>query len=203
MPSTFSQNGLELQAAGEHLNTWGSTNLNNTLKRANYLISGYQAVTVNDGTNTLTSSNSSTSQSDFQGYNALIKLVAGTITTNFSVVVPSVSMRWSIWNATSKSATITTGSGATVTVETGDIIPVECFDGTNIETVSYGGLALKDYIAAQVIGVTGALPAVTGNAGKFIYTDGTSSFWKAVAIDDFSDYASLILGVQVALAVSL
>jgi hypothetical protein len=70
-------------------------------------------------------------------------------------------------------------------------------------TPGYGGLSIKDYIAAAVIGATGSLPATTGNAGKFIFTDGSSSYWKTAQTTDLGDYATKIVGVQIALAVAL
>lgn len=201
MASSYSQNGIELQAAGENTNTWGAPKLNNGLKRLNWLYGGYQSVTVTDGTNTLTSSTSSTSQADFQAYNGLIKLT-GSPTANFSVVVPSAGMQWWFYNATSYTATITTGSGVTATVEAGDTIPIWC-DGTNCKGLSYGSLTLKEYISAAVLAATGSLPAVTGNAGKFLYTDGATSYWKQVQSTDLGDYQTAIKGLQVALAVAL
>lgn len=200
MPSTYSQNGFELQAAGENLNTWGAPKLNNALKRANYLYCGYQSIAIT-GDYTLTSSTSSTSQADFQANNGLLKFT-GTLTINSAITVPSIPMQWVVYNATNKTLTLTTGSGDTVAVETGDTIPVYC-DGTNVRTLSFGSYALKDYIAAQVLGATGSLPAVAGNAGKFVYTDGVTSYWKQVQTTDLGDYLTEVIGKQVALAVAL
>ncbi len=200
MPSSYSENGLELQAAGENLNTWGDTKLNNTLKRVNYLVTGYQAIAIT-GDYSLTSSQSSTSAADFQAYNSLLKFT-GTLSANATITVPSKMMRWSIYNATNKALTISTGAGATVAIDAGDRVLVDC-DGSACYTTGYGGLALKDYIAAAVIGATGSLPALTGNAGKFLYTDASSSYWKQVNTTDLGDYLTAIVGKQVALAVAL
>lgn len=200
MPSTYTDLGFEKQAAGENTNTWGSVHLNNTLDRVNYAIAGYLSIALT-GDYQMTSSNSSTTQSDFSGRNSLIKFT-GTLSANATITVPSVPMQWMFYNATNKALVITTGSGSTVTVDTGDTIPVYC-DGTNVRTLNYGGLSNKDYIAAAVLAATGSLPAVTGNAGKYVYTDGVTSYWKAVSTSDLSDYQTAVLGVQVALAVAL
>jgi hypothetical protein len=177
MPSSYSQNGLELQAAGENLSTWGAPRLNNALKRANWLVSGYQPVAIT-GDYTLTSSSSSTSQSDFQANNGLLKFT-GALSANATITVPSVAMKWAIWNATNKTLTFTTGSGGTVAVEAGDKTVAWC-DGTNVNTISFGGYDLKTYIAASVLSATGSLPAATGNGLKFLYCDGAS--WLPTAV---------------------
>lgn len=171
MPSSYSQNGFELQAAGENLNTWGAPKLNNTLKRANYLVTGYLAVALT-GDLTLTSSNTSATQSDFQAYNGLLKFT-GTLTSNATITVPSVGMRWAVWNATNKVLTFTTGAGNTVTVDAGDKTVIWC-DGTNVNTITFGGYSLKDFIAASVLAATGSLPATAGNDGKILIVSGGS-----------------------------
>lgn len=199
MPSSYSQNGLELQAAGENLNTWGAPKLNNTLKRVNWLCTGYQAVAIT-GDYTLTSSNSSATQSDFQAFHALLKFT-GSLSANATITVPSLGMKWAVHNATNKALTFTTGAGNTVTVDADDKTVLWC-DGTEVHGIEYGGLDLKDYIAA-VTASAGAVPGVTGNAGKFLYTDGSSAYWKQPQTTDLGDYQTAIVGVQVALAVSL
>ena len=55
----------------------------------------------------------------------------------------------------------------------------------------------------EAVTEAGAVPGVTGNAGKYLYTDGVSAFWRQPSTADLSDYNNLILGVQVALAVAL
>lgn len=199
MPSTFTALGFEKQAAGEHNNTWGSVYLNDTIQRTDYAIGGYYAVAIT-GSTSLTTSNSSALQADNTGRQALLKFT-GTLAANATITVPSVGMKWLIWNATNKVLTFTTGAGATVTIDAGDKTIVWC-DGAACYTVEFGGLSLKDYIAA-VTASAGAVPGVTGNAGKYLYTDGVSAFWRQPATADLSDYNTAILGVQVALAVAL
>lgn len=199
MPSTFTALGFEKQAAGEHNNTWGSVYLNDTIQRTDYAIGGYYAVAIT-GSTSLTTSNSSALQADNTGRQALLKFT-GTLAANATITVPSVGMKWLIWNATNKVLTFTTGAGATVTIDAGDKTIVWC-DGSACYTVEFGGLSLKDYIAA-VTASAGAVPGVTGNAGKYLYTDGVSAFWRQPATADLSDYNTAILGVQVALAVAL
>lgn len=199
MPSSYTDLGLELQAAGENTNLWGAPRLNDTLQRVSYLVGGYQSVAIT-GDYTLTTSNSTTAQASNTGRQALLKFT-GTLSANATITVPSVGMKWSIWNATNKVLTISTGAGNTVTIDAGDKTVVWC-DGSACHTIYFGGLSLKDYIAA-VTASAGAVPGVTGNAGKYLYTDGASAFWRQPATADLSDYNTAILGVQVALAVAL
>lgn len=59
----------------------------------------------------------------------------------------------------------------------------------------------KQYV--DQLAMQAALPLQTGNAGKFITTDGVNASWHTLVATDLSDYATKILGVQVALAVAL
>lgn|SRR5574343_168016 len=199
MPSSFTPLGLEQQAAGENTNTWGAPKLNNVLGRIDNLIGGYYLVTLT-GDYSLTTSNSSTAQADNTGRQALLKF-NGTLSANATITVPSVSYRRFVWNNTNKALVFTTGAGATVTVDAGDKTIVEC-DGSACHTITFGNLSLKDYIAA-ISASAGAVPGVTGNAGKYLYTDGASAFWRQPSTADLSDYNTLVLGVQVAFAVAL
>lgn len=199
MPSAYTPLGFEQQAAGEGTNVWGAPKLNNVIGRIDSVIGGYYAVAIT-GSYALTTSNSSTADADNTGRRALLKFT-GTLSANATITVPSVGMKWLIWNATNKALTFTTGAGATVTIDAGDKTIVWC-DGSACYTVEFGGLSLKDYIAA-VTASAGAVPGVTGNAGKYLYTDGVSAFWRQPATADLSDYQTAILGVQVALAVAL
>jgi hypothetical protein len=199
MPSSYTPLGFELQAAGENTNTWGSPRLNNALGRIDGAIGGYYSVAIT-GSYALTTSNSSTADVDNTGRRALLKFT-GSLAANATITVPSVGFSRLIWNATNKVLTFTTGAGNTVTIDAGDKTAVWC-DGSDCHTIYFGGLALKDYIAA-VTASAGAVPGVTGNAGKFLYTDGASAYWKQAATTDLSDYQTAILGVQVALAVAL
>jgi hypothetical protein len=201
MPSSYSSRlRFELQFTGENINLWGDK-LDSTFSRVDDSIAGYVALTIAaSGNYTLSSTNSNTSADEARM--AHLELT-GSPSANFSVIIPAVAKNYWIKNATAKVATITTGSGGTATIEAGDKLPVWC-DGTNVnDGLYYGGLNLKNFIAASVLAATGSLPAVTGNAGKYVYTDGVTSTWRFVSTADLSDYNTLIKGVQVALAVAL
>lgn len=196
MPSSWSPSlRFELQFTGENINLWGEK-LNAVLQRADYAVAGWLVRPLTTTPYQLTTANAA----DDEARAAMIKFTGGV--GPWTVQVPAVSKSYVVWNATAGAVTITTGAGATVPIDAGDIILVVC-DGAGCRTLSYGGLSVKDYVAAAVIGATGALPATTGNAGKFVYTDGTSSYWKTPQTTDLGDYATRIVGLQVALAVAL
>jgi hypothetical protein len=196
MPSSWSPSlRFELQFPGENINLWGDK-LDVVLQHVDTAIAGWLTKALTASPYTLTTAN----VADDEARAAMLKFTGGA--GPWTVQIPALSKAYSVWNATSGPVTLTTGSGATVTIDPGDIVAVIC-DGTNVRTPGYGGLSIKDYIAAAVIGATGSLPATTGNAGKFIFTDGSSSYWKTAQTTDLGDYATKIVGVQVALAVAL
>lgn len=196
MPSSWSPSlRFELQFTGENINLWGEK-LNAVLQRTDYAIAGWLIKPLTTTPYQLTTANAAADEARA----AMIKFTGAV--GPWTVQIPAVSKSYVIWNATAGVVTITTGAGATVSIDANDIILVVC-DGGACRTLSYGGLSVKDYVAAAVIGATGSLPATTGNAGKFIFTDGTSAYWKTPQTTDLGDYAARIVGLQVALAVAL
>lgn len=197
MPSSYSTNlRFEQQLTGENVNLWG-VKLDATIARIDDAIAGYVALAIT-GDYSVQSANSNTTADEAR--RAHLKFT-GTLAANSTITLPSVSKSYWIWNATNKTLTFTTGSGNTATVEAGDILPVWC-DATNVKSTTYGGLNLKDYIAAATLGTVGDLPAQAGNAGKFVKTDGTNATWQTLQTTDFSDYAAFF-GRFVALAAAL
>lgn len=195
MPSSPSTSlRLEEMFTGEQINLWG-TLLNQVISMLDAAIAGMATIPLT-GNYALTSHNFVADEAR----NAVIKLT-GT-TGPWSVTIPSVTKLYIVWNATSATQVITAGAGTTVSVDAGDIVLVFC-DAVNVKELGYAGLGLKAYISAATLAATGTLPALTGNAGKFIYTDGVNALWKSIASTDLSDYATNIKGLQVALAVAL
>jgi len=196
MPSSWSSSlRFELQFPGEGINTWGDK-LNVDFQHVDYAIAGWLTKALTSTPYQLTTANATADEARA----AMIKFTGGA--GPWTVQIPSASKAYSIWNATSGVVTVTTGAGTTVAIDPDDIVLVTC-DAANVKTPGYGGLSIKDYIAAAVIGATGSLPATTGNAGKFVYTDGASSYWKTVNTTDLGDYLTEIIGKQIALAVAL
>lgn len=183
---------LRLQATGANVNLWGEL-LDAALQLLDDAVAGMADITLT-GDYAPVRTNFVTDES-----RAAILKFGGTLSANATITIASVSKLYVIWNNTNKNLVITTGSGLTVTVDAGDIIPILC-DGTNVRTIMFGGLNLKDYITAYAASA-GAVPSPLGNALKFLYTaDGVNVTWRQPSTLDLSDYADQILGVQVALA---
>ena len=187
MPSSYSASlRLELQAAGENLNTWGAPRLNNVIARMDKAIAGRAVVPLTGAAYALTTSNTA----DDEARAAMLEFTG----TGATVTLPSVSKTYIVQNSCASGAVVlTTGAGGMVTVDPGDIIQVTC-DGTNVETLGFsvGGIALslKDYIASVVVGGGTSLPSVVGQSGKFLTNNGTTPLWRAPVVGDLTDYVS-------------
>jgi len=185
---------LEQQFTGENLNIWGDR-LNLTIGHLDYAVAGWLNRSLT-GDYALTSAN----LADDEARAAMIRFT-GALPTNATITLPSVSKSYFVHNATDKALTFTTGAGATVRIDASDKASIAC-DGADVHTLAFGGLPLKDFIAA-VTASAGAVPGVAGSAGKYLFTDGSSAFWRQPSTADLSDYQAKVLGVQVALAVAL
>jgi hypothetical protein len=194
MPSSWSPSlRFELQFTGENINLWGDK-LNAVLAHADFATAGWLNKPLTRDT-ALTTANAT----DDEARAAMIRFTGA---GPFTVTIPSVSKAYAVWNACSGAVTVTTGAGSAVTVDPGDIVQLFC-DGANVKTPGYGGLSIKDYVAATAWSYNaGALPAQAGNAGRFVRTDGTSATWSGVASTDLTD-SNALLGRAVALAVAL
>jgi hypothetical protein len=195
MPSSWSPSlRFELQFTGENINLWGDK-LNAVLGHADYAVAGWLTKALT-GDYSLTTANAG----DDEARAAMVKFTGA---GPFTVTLPAVSKAYLVWNACSAGVTLTTGAGATVSVDPGDIVQIAC-DGANVKTPGYGGLSIKDFVAATAWSYNaGALPAQAGNAGRFVKTDGTNASWQPISASDLSDFSTKVLGVQVALAVAL
>lgn len=195
MPSSWSASlRFEKQFTGENINLWGEK-LNAVLDRADTAVAGWLTKALTGSPYTLTTANADADEAR----NAMLKFTG---TGAFLVNIPAVSKVYVVWNACTGTLTLTTGAGATVVLDPASITIVIC-DGSGVYQIGYGGYGLKEWIAAVAWAATSALPGQPGNAGKFLKTDGTNALWAQPASTDLSDYASRILGVQVALAVAL
>lgn len=216
MPSTPSPSlRLELQAAGENLNTWGAPKLNLALTDIDFAIAGTtsKALTADYA---LTSANYSADE-------ARASTLVFTGTGAFTVTIPSVPKSYIVFNNCTGIVTLTTGAGVTAQVRAGESVWVRC-DGANIYRVvpfyfsSMRLQALADPTGAQDAATkayvdatawsynAGALPGQAGNAFKFVTTNGTTASWQQLTSADLSDTAArdaADLGRAVAFAVAL
>ena len=183
MPSSYSSSlRFNLQATGENTNTWGSLLNTGALALIDSAIAGFTTIALT-GNTTLTTANGSSDQARA----AMIKLTGS---ASYQVTVPAVSKQYLIWNATSYNQTIASAGGGTSVVipATGKVYIGS--DGTNVFELGYSGYGLKDYIDQAVLAATGSLPAVTGNAGKYLYCDGVTWLPRTPVLTDNSDYNS-------------
>ena len=194
MPSSWSSSlRFELQFTGENINLWGDK-LNAVLSHADYAVAGWLSKAL-----TADAALSTANAGDDEARAAMVKFTG---TGPFTITLPSVSKSYLVWNACSAPVTLTTGAGSVVAIDAGDVVQIAC-DGTNVKTPGYGGLSIKEHIAATAWSYNaGNLPAQAGNAGKVIKTDGTTASWQTLSTADLTDNAAF-LGRAVALAVAL
>lgn len=197
MPSSYTSSlRFNLQFTGENINLWGDLLNSGVIQLADYAISGWLTKAIT-GDYSLTTALGATDEARA----AMLKFT-GSLAVNATITIPASSKSYFVYNATNKVLTFTTGAGATVSVDAGDKTVI-CCDGAAVHTITFGGYDLKTYIGASVLSATGSLPAVTGNAGKYVYTDGVISMWRTPLSTDLGDYNTKILGVSIAFAVAL
>ena len=183
MPSSYSSSlRLELQATGSNTNTWGGLLNTGALALIDSAIAGFTTIALT-GNTTLTTANGSSDQAR----TAMIKLTGS---ASYQVTVPAVSKQYLIWNASSYQQTIASaGGGSSIILPAVSKVCVGT-DGTNVFELGYSGYGLKAYIDQAVLAATGSLPAVTGNAGKYLYCDGVS--WLPYTLDTYTTKQSFL-----------
>lgn len=196
MPSSWTSSlRLEQQFTGENINTWGDR-LNVALRHADYAVAGWLTKPLT-GPASLTTVNGAHDEARA----ATVKFTGGA--GPFTVTLPAVSKTYLVWNACAGAVTLTTGAGATLTVDPGDIVWAAC-DGSAVKTPGYGGASIKDWVSSVAWSYNaGNLPAQTGNAGKFVRTDGVNASWQPLSTADLTDYASAVKGLALAFAIAL
>lgn len=178
MPSTYTtRNRYTLQATGENTNTWGTLLNAGALDLIDFAMDGIVTIS-STGSTTLTTANGSTDQ-------ARGRVLNYTGATSGTLTIPSVSKVYFVRSATAE-VVITNGSNS-LTIKAGDFAIVVT-DGTTIWRVSNNEFptptqtyqaATKAY--ADGLALSTALPGQTGNAGKFVTTDGTTASWGSIA----------------------
>lgn len=191
MPSSATSS-LRIQkiGIGEQLNLWGES-LNTDFDLIDKAIAGLSTIALT-GNHTLTSTNYAADEAR----SAMLKFTGA---GPFTVTIPSVSKTYLIWNACSAALTITTGAGSTVSIDAGAKVVVFC-DGSGVGQLGYSGYGLKDYIDSAVLAATGSLPAVTGNAGKYLFCDGTVWAPRTPVAADISDFNAKVDARAIAFA---
>ena len=176
MPSAYSARGrFVLQAPGEGLNLWGVI-LNQGVfalvdearaKRLAFTLSGNKTLTTALGA------------SD-EARSAFLDITSG---SGGTVTIPSVEWTYVVRNAAIGPVIITTGAGEVATVAPGSVVTIAC-DAANVRLGRDADMATRAYVQGLAFGSVGDLPDVTGNAGKFVFSDGVSASWKYVTMAD-------------------
>jgi hypothetical protein len=200
MPSTYSPDlRIELIANGEQSGTWGTTTNSNLGTLIEDAIAGRASVAVTSADQALTASNGAADQARCAAID--LSIGAWGSPANFNVYVPPVTKLYVVRNTNSTyTATVycstvignTTAAGTGIAIPAGRSVLLRS-DGTNIvEQINYlGSLSLGTAlpVASGGTGATTAqaarnnlLPTQTGNASKYLQTDGTNVSWDAVDI---------------------
>lgn len=204
MPSTYSSSfRLNFQAPGDNLNTWGVQLNNGVFQLLEDALAGSVTQTLS-GSLILTSVNGATDQARCLALN-ITGGSGGTITA------PGVKKLYFVRNASSGAVVVTTGAGATASFSAGEVGFCYSPDGTNFyrttTATNFGGATLtgvgapsantdaatKGYVDGVAFSMAaGSLPGQTGNAGKFLGTDGSNASWQTptVTLAQITDYAS-------------
>jgi hypothetical protein len=213
MASTYSiRFRLNYQAPGDNLNAWGGI-LNVGVFQLLEDAMAKRVAFVLSGTKILTTANGAADEAR----SGFLDAISG---TGGTVIIPSVEKIYLARNAASGNMIVTTGSGVTATFYPGEISFCVC-DAVNVRKLlpaDFGGSRISDLsdpvnpqdaatkAYADALAFTanaGILPGQGGNAGKFLSTNGSVAAWSSISTASLTDYATNILGVQVALAVAL
>ena len=184
MPSSFtSRLKLERQASGENSGTWGNL-VNYVFNRIDSSVKGYQSVDVAGSANvTLTSNNSTTntddSATDDQVHNAVLEFT-GALTGDIHVFTDAVETKYTVFNNTTGSQTLTFGpTGGTGVVLKQGAKTLVYTDGTTMVDVmadlgdiamtsvtSSGNVSGTNLIATgNTVDIQGSAPAITATNG--------------------------------------
>lgn len=200
MPSSYTASArFTLQATGEGLNSWGAILNSGVFQLIDTNINGCLSFALS-GTKTLTTQLGAPDEAR----NATLKITSG---SGGTITIPGVPKKYTLINRSGGSVDLTTGSGLTATCQQGEQAEFIC-DGVNVTktfATDFGGsrvtsvgspsastdAANKAYVDAAAFNAnSGVIPGQTGNAGKFLQTNGATASWAFPTISSISDYAT-------------
>lgn len=196
MSSTYSPNlRIELIGTGDQSGSWGTTTNTNLGTLIEDGISGYVAVSVTAANQALTANNGAADQAR----NAVLALTT-TTGADFAAYAPPTAKQYTIYNASSFTATIynstvlgnTTAAGVGVAIPTGKIVTVWT-DGTDF---AFQNNYLVGDVLGDVIGnVTGKLLttnfSVEESGGKLYFKSGATNIASLDASGNFIALANV------------
>lgn len=172
---------LEKQANGEGDSTWGDK-VNIVFEMIEDAIAGMAIIYTTGGTYTLSANNSSTDESRMSALK-----ITGVLVSNSTIIIPSSTKRYTVWNATTGAFTVTvkTAGGAGVSVLSGRKTDVFCdgLDASALGSEMPPTTVMSFFQAAAPLGWTQitshndkAMRIVSGTGGG---TGGTVAFTSA------------------------
>jgi hypothetical protein len=211
MADTYSdQLRIRLQEDGANSSTWGTiTNTNFELFESS--ISGLATISTTGGTYAL----SETNGADDESRHAMLK-VTGVLVSNSTIVVPSKTKNYTVWNATTGAYTVTikTAAGTGVFVPRDGAVAVFC-DGTNVYSTNraavdstfsiYDETDPTKAVGFQVSGVTTATTrtlTVPDASGTVMLTSAIGTTVQAYDAD-LTTWAGITPGTGVATALAV
>tara|TARA_R100000664_G_scaffold30777_1_gene43729 strand:- start:5746 stop:6360 length:615 start_codon:yes stop_codon:yes gene_type:complete len=199
MPSSFtSRLKLERQASGENAGNWGNL-VNYVLNRLDTSIKGYQAVNVAGSANVTLTSNNSTSNTDDDGtndqvHNAVLEFT-GALSGNINVFTDAVETKYTLFNNTSGSYTLTFGNtghaangvalkqGAkTLVYTTGTSMFDVTKDLADINVTGIGNTGSSNYFVLPSSDGSNGQALVTNGSGQLSFDTAGISTGKAIAM---------------------
>jgi len=173
MPTPTTRLRAVLQDPGSNLNTWGANLNTQAIALLDEAVAGVEKITLT-GSMTLTSANYATDQAR----NAAL-VFSGSPTGAVSVTIPAVEKTYLVANNSTVAVTLTAG-GVGVTLAAGDKAAIWC-DGTDCGTATVTRETVANLITAAAL-TPGTIPSQTGNAGKYLATNGTTASWAALPL---------------------
>ena len=168
MPTPSTRLRAVLQTPGGNLNTWGQVLNDQALALFDEAIAGVEKITLSGSTYTLSSANYATDQARNAGL-----IFQGSPTATVTVTVPAVEKVYVCVNQTAQTVNLGCG-GTAASLAAGDQATVWC-DGTDCGLGSISVGTVNGLITNAAL--SGTLPGQSGNAGKFLQTNGTTPLW--------------------------